>query len=245
MNKSLKFICAVLTAGLPTRCKPDHREQSSADSDHAIDTIKAGLLLTLAYKIKRDKELDSLYAVIDEGLLNPDSIPADLLKEIDARMTGGWGDSNFPDSVSATSFLGTQGEHTYYAKNAFDFDIQTAWVEGKDDLGIGESILFHFRPFREGEPLTSVTIYNGYQRDAKSWEQNSRVKRLKMFVNEKAVAVLELEDTMQGQVFLVRVDLEANKAVVIRFEILEAFAGSKWRDTAITQILFDGEWQGI
>lgn len=245
MNKIVKGFLITAMAGTLVQCTTGKKGNPTSAPGVSIDTLRAELLLTLADKNKRNKELDSLYAVIDEGLIDTDTIPGDLLNDIYSRMTGGWGDSNYPDSVSATSFLAAQGQNSYLPKNIHDFDINTAWIEGKEDLGIGESISVHFRGFREGEPLTSVVIYNGYQRDTKSWEQNSRVKKLRMYVNEMVVAILEMEDTMQGQKFNVRVDTQGDKPIVIRFEIVEAYQGSRWKDTAITQIEFDGEWQGI
>lgn len=247
-KKKHKILLLLMVAILVYQCQPpqkDEQTESSSGETGQIIELEPELLPTLAEKIKRDRELDSLYALIDEGTLKDTEVSDELLREIDQRMVGGWGDSNFPDSISASSFLPAQGEHTYVPKNAYDFDIQTAWVEGKDDLGIGESVLFHFRPFREGEPLTSVTIYNGYQRDVKSWEQNSRVKALRVLVNGEPIAMLNLKDTMQGQKFGLRVAPQGDKPIQITFEIVDVHPGTKWKDTAITQIIFDGEWQGI
>ncbi|MGE0589564.1 MAG: hypothetical protein AB7O48_13390 [Cyclobacteriaceae bacterium] len=248
-KKKHKTLLLLLVTILVYQCQPPQKDETQTESSSGetgqIIELEPELLPTLAEKIKRDKELDSLYALIDEGILKDTEVSDELLREIDQRMVGGWGDSNFSDSVSASSFLPAQGEHTYVPKNAYDFDIQTAWVEGKEDFGIRESISFHFREFRAEEPLTSVTIYNGYHRDAKSWEQNSRVKALSVLVNGEPIAMLNLRDTMQGQKFGLRVAPQGDNPIQITFEIVDVYPGAKWKDTAITQIIFDGEWQGI
>lgn len=249
-KKQRKIFVLLVAAVFVFRCQPAQKEEANgeellSETEQEIPALEPYLLPTLADKIRRDKELDSLYALIDEGILKDTEVSDELLHEIDQRMIGGWGDSNFPDSVSASSFLPTQGQHTYVPKNAYDFDIQTAWVEGKEDFGIGESISFHFSKFREEEPLTAVTIYNGYHRDVKSWEQNSRVKAFKVFVNGIPVAMLNLKDTMEGQKFNLSVAPQGDNPIQVAFEIVEVYPGTKWKDTAITQLIFDGEWQGI
>lgn len=248
MNKMFfRFFLFSAFGILLLQCQSEQKKETELPSSSTpqMVTLAPELGLTLGALKNRGRQLDSLYALIDEGTLKEDEVADDLVNEIYDRMSGGWGDSNFPDSIYATSVLAPQGQYTYAATNAHDFDDQTAWVEGKEDAGIGESISFYFRKFEEEEPLTSITVYNGYQRDQKSWEQNTRVKQLKMYVNNIPVAFLNLKDTMEGQKFRIQVDPQGEQSIRIRFEIVDVYPGSKWQDTAITQITFDGIWQGI
>src|SRR5689334_11638913 len=46
--------------------------------------------------------------------------------------------------VTASSSHEGEGLNKYAVSNLEDFDIDTAWIEGKPDYGIGELISFHF-----------------------------------------------------------------------------------------------------
>lgn len=152
------------------------------------------------------------------------------------------------DSLSATSILESIENTTYSAENIHDLSYETAWVEGVEGYGIGESITYHFVP--ENPRITKVIIANGYIKTEELWRENSRVKKLKMYVNNRPFAMLNLEDTRAEQSFTFepvgnadRADMEALKALpkwTIRFEIVEVYMGDKYDDTAITEIYFDG-----
>ena len=52
-----------------------------------------------------------------------------------------------------------------------------------------EYIEFYFEPF--SPRVTVIEIYNGYFKSG-AWEDNSRVKKFKLYVNNKPYAILEL-----------------------------------------------------
>jgi hypothetical protein len=84
----------------------------------------------------------------------------------------------------------------------------------------------------------------------KAWKENSRVKKLKMYIDNKPLAILNLYDTRKEQHFKFeplgysdREDWDKLKSKswwTIKFEILEVYGGDKYDDTAITEIYFDG-----
>ena len=94
--------------------------------------------------------------------------------------------------------------------------------------------------------ISRIYIFNGYVKSNKSFIENSRVKKLKMYVCGKEYAILNLEDTSSQQIFKILPiryeDLKQintyNGELVIRFEIMEVYPGTKYKDTAITEILF-------
>jgi hypothetical protein len=127
---------------------------------------------------------------------------------------------------------------TYDARNIHDFDLRTAWVV--PNYGIGEYVTYTFEP--NNPRITNVIVVNGYIKSEKAWLENSRVKKLKMLVNGKPKAILNLADRRQEQIFefepLGRFD--DKNSWTLTFEILEVYKGEKYEDTAITEIFFDG-----
>lgn len=152
------------------------------------------------------------------------------------------------DTQTASSELNSLKEINYSASNAHDLNYKTAWVEGVPGYGIGEFLTYHFPP--ENPRITKVIVVNGYVKSKKTWTENSRVKTLKMYLNDKPFAILNLEDTRQEQEFKFepigngdRSDwkkLKSLPAWTIKFEIMDIYKGDKFDDTAITEIYFDG-----
>ncbi|WP_165395994.1 hypothetical protein [Flavobacterium sp. J27] len=152
------------------------------------------------------------------------------------------------DTISASSALKTNKEINYIPKNIHDLNYKTAWIEGVPGYGIGETITYHFPP--ENPRITEIIIVNGYVKSDKSWRENSRVKKLKMYLNDIPFALLHLEDSKNEQSFYFdplgnsdRNDfnsLQKQPWWTITFEIVEVYKGEKYDDTAITEIYFDG-----
>lgn len=154
------------------------------------------------------------------------------------------------DSVgnTATSSLKPYKGITYGAENIHDLDYQTAWVEGVPGYGTGEKVTYHFPP--QTPRITDIIIINGYVKSEKAWKENSRVKTLKMYLNDQPYALLHLEDSRNEQYFTVtpignadRENWEKLTALPwwsATFEIIEVYPGEKYDDTAITEIYFDG-----
>ena len=132
--------------------------------------------------------------------------------------------------LKASSTLANQGKNNYDIKNINDNNPMTAWVEGKADYGIGE--------FFEIKAAGINTIYNGYQSSPKSWIENSRVKKFKVYKNNVAICYLELTDEMGRQSFELpgHNNYNIEKEYVFKFELLDVYKGSKWKDVASSEI---------
>ena len=138
--------------------------------------------------------------------------------------------------IKASSSLGD----SYKAEFANDLSYKTAWVEGKKDEGIGEYLEYYFK--NDSPRITEIIISNGYMKSEETWKNNNRVKKLKLYVNDVPFGILNLKDSRTDQYFEIGT-LGHNKNrtdLILKFEILEVYKGSKYNDTAITEIYFDG-----
>jgi len=152
--------------------------------------------------------------------------------------------AGFTHTEDASSHLPRRGSLSYDAARAHDRNLETAWVEGKEGDGIGESLVYTIDTSRRrGDDLLKVTglrIYNGYRKSRELWQDNSRVKRLRMYVNGKPYAIINLEDSYNYQdVEVGAVELKP-KRTILKFEIMEVYKGRKHTDTAITEIELNG-----
>lgn len=73
------------------------------------------------------------------------------------------------------SALAPQAENNYDVRDAHDFSLKTAWVEGTKGQGIGEYIEHYFEP--NSPRVNQIEIMNGYDKSEASWRNKSRVKR--------------------------------------------------------------------
>ena len=138
----------------------------------------------------------------------------------------------------ASSYLRSQGSHNYKPKNLHDFNHETAWVEGVKGYGIGEWVKYSFPAQRT--KVTRITILNGYVKSDKAWRENARVKRLKVYYNNRAIYILELQNSRTVQIFNVDTLGSDYHNWDLKFEILDVYPGTKYKDTAISEILFQG-----
>lgn len=166
----------------------------------------------------------------------------------------------FEQEATATSELASANGR-YSAENVLEQSRMSAWAEGVDGHGIGESITY--RQAHAGslnhkwealgpeyrEPVvdgfmryTEICIVNGYAKDVKTWEENGRIKTLLMYVEDNLYARLELEDTILPQYFaLPEDDIKVlNGGVLeVRFEIAEVYPGTVYEDTCLTGLIME------
>lgn len=142
--------------------------------------------------------------------------------------------------VVASSSLKPQGRANYKAANINDRNEKTAWVEGVKGYGIGQWVMF--QGLSEDIQITSINILNGYVKSDKAWRENARVKYLKVYCNNKPICIFELKNSRSIQSFDVKDLLDDYLVKTLKFEILDVFPGTKYQDTAITEIYFDG-WE--
>ena len=192
---------------------------------------KIGSILLLSILILPEINYSQIHTIYAEGgfIVNWDEVE----KEVNnpnydgLPMLYGSGCTEGPSLSNASSTLSSQGESHYYSENTHDWDPRTAWIEGKSDYGIGEY-------FEVNIPYggSNIIIFNGYQKSYSTWKNNSRVKKFKVYGDNKPICYLILNDKMGYQSFTLRDD----DYEIFRFEIVEVYKGDKWKDVAISEI---------
>lgn len=178
-------------------------------------------------------------------------------------MAGGW------LRIEASSELAST-DNRYAAENLKYFrGRKYTWAEGVEGSGIGESITYrdsmywHIPNVWEGlksrawdEPkrdeygclpdgykhYVEICIVNGYAKNQKTWEENGRIKRLLMYVEDEPYAYLELEDTIYPQYFLLPPDdikVAEGDEITFRFVIEDVYPGTLYEDTCLTGLVME------
>ena len=169
----------------------------------------------------------------------------------DERLTLGcsvWcGCDRYVCEVKASSVLAPQGKTSYDASHLAIDDRENIWAEGVDGYGIGESIEIKQMYLGTGHAeltLYSMCIVNGNAKSATKWQENSRVKSMKLYYEGEYLGDIELEDTIKPQY----IDLSPLNIKVgngfdahFKFEITDVYKGSKYDDTCLTGIIIDYE----
>ena len=150
------------------------------------------------------------------------------------------------ESVETSSSLPKQGAVSYAASNIHDFTYRTVWAEGAKGYGIGEYITYTFK--EEAPRITNILVANGYVKNQTAWEENSRVKTMDVFINDKPFATLHLKDERSEQRFEfdpIGIGPHSGKAREgktwkLRLVITDVYKGTKYDDTVISELYFDG-----
>lgn len=141
----------------------------------------------------------------------------------------------------ATSTLKAQKGNSYNPENLGDNLLKTAWVEGSKGQGIGEKIIINMKLTKEMKniPFRGIEFVNGYAKNRKIWSMNSRVKVLKLYQNNQPKFLIELLDIKEPQEVSFK-PIMINFGDKIILEIKEVYHGSKYEDTAISEINLHG-----
>lgn len=207
------------------------------------------------------KACEAIWERMSKGLKKEDLTQeekAELDKIVDETMTNYWdiegqgcswycGGGSFKETAS--SYLADQGSINYRAENAMDLNYKNVWVEGVPGYGVGEYLEYSFY---QGRPrITEIIVVNGHVKSETAWRNNSRVKKLKMYIKNKPYAILNLTDQRAAQHFKVapigkldkNIDYVTSKSLppwTMKFEIMEVYPGDKYEDTVLSEIYFDG-----
>ena len=127
-----------------------------------------------------------------------------------------------------SSVLAPQYGFTYRPKNLVDTDLKTAWVEGKPGNGEGENLVVELSGSRT---VTAIQVMNGYHKNEKLFLANSRVHTAELQFSNGQQRTLTLADAPGVQTF----EVGEQKAEWVRFTIRTVYAGTKYKDTAITE----------
>jgi len=244
---------------------------TSSISAQTIKTVNAKVLENTVFNDESPdyKKYSSIIEKLNEGEKSLDGLSKEeirLMKKYDPYYPEGYNEMEAAWSVlgpgcswycgaqyetKVSSSLTSQGENVYTAQSVSDDDVRTAWVEGAKGYGIGEYVEFIFN--YNAPRATSVTISNGYNKNSPTWKNNSRVKTLNVYENDKLLMVVNLADTRDLQKFDLPHPIPNRKGedgmsqhdenkppVRLKMMISEVYKGDKYDDTAISEITFDG-----
>lgn len=121
---------------------------------------------------------------------------------------------------------------THSADRIIDGQMRTAWVEGAEGQGYGESVTIEFDSICA---VSQISIASGYQLDETRYTINSRPKQLELIFSNGDSVILSLEDTMGIQNFTF---IEPVETEFVTFVILDVYPGSLCEDTCITDVSF-------
>jgi hypothetical protein len=173
--------------------------------------------------------------LIKAEVLEPISPKEDISQSCSLGCALGW-------KVSASSTLKSQRGSHYGVKYIDDGLIRTAWVEGAKDYGVCEYITFNFPKSKwvyiSGDKINfnGFRVVNGYLKNPRTWKQNSRVKIMRIYLQEVPLYDVLLDDSMTLQeVRFDSVYIKPNDAVKV--EIRDVYKGSRFSDTAISELV--------
>lgn len=141
--------------------------------------------------------------------------------------------SGLPANLCVSSVLEPQFGNRYGGSNVIDNNRATAWVEGVDGGGIGQSLMVTFDGLRK---IDLVKIVNGYAKNSEIFLKNNRVRQLVVETSGGLRQVVTLMDRDQRQTL----DLpDLGEIGWISFEINSVYPGTKYDDTAISELQFE------
>lgn len=138
-------------------------------------------------------------------------------------------------TVCASSVLPKWRDVTYGPANMFDDRLETAWVEGVDGVGAGEELTLIFDDDRL---VSGISFLNGYHKSNDLFQKNGRITAIDVETSSGAQLTAEVADDPGEQV---RTFEQPIRLKWITIRIASAVAGSKYTDTAISEmrVLFE------
>ncbi len=132
-----------------------------------------------------------------------------------------------------SSILAPQHGNSYGPANLYDGNPATAWVHGSRGPGIGATITVSFEKRRS---VKGISLINGYAKNADIFAKNSRVRRIELVFSGGETRSLTLPDDRQRRSIRLAASVEAEW---VQVRIAEVYPGSKYVDTAISELQID------
>lgn len=157
----------------------------------------------------------------------------------DGRILDQWRNGVVPDEsirwerARASSVL-EGNEARYGAMNILDRNPNTAWSEGAEGYGIDEWVQVE----RDGlADISEILIANGYHKSQETFDNNGSLKSFRLDFSQGQYIYYEVDENKAGSKHIRIVFDRPISTDFIRLTILDVFAGSKYEDTCITDIV--------
>jgi len=135
-------------------------------------------------------------------------------------------------SAKASSILVEPGKPVDYLgpEKAIDGDLTTAWVEGADGSGIGESLTIDF-----GEAITveDIGVMPGFSKDPAVFWGNNRVELARFEFSDGTMMTRSFNDKPELMIFELANPIKADSVTIT---ILNVYTGDSWNDTCISEV---------
>lgn len=131
--------------------------------------------------------------------------------------------------TSASSTLSHE-KNRYAVENLMDGDPATAWCEGSEGNGEGESITFRIEPKENEYPCSveGIAIVPGYAKSAQTYLKNGRVTRLRIEECDDPSSYAELRWQAQDRFEQSAVFIDTDYASIVPTGPLVEAKGGKW-----------------
>lgn len=138
-------------------------------------------------------------------------------------------------TVCTSSILPQWRKVTYGPANMFDDRLDTAWVEGVDGVGVGEQLTI---AFDEERLVSGISLLNGYHKSNDLFAKNGRITEIYLDTSDGQQLTTQIADDAGEQV---RSFDRPVRLKWISIQIASAVAGTKYTDTAISEmrVLFE------
>lgn len=136
-------------------------------------------------------------------------------------------------SATASSYLSEPNLNLYHTPDrTVDGSLSTAWVEGLDGDGLGESITF---TFDRTCLFSGMWINAGYQKSENLYRMNNRPATLTLTFSDGTEQTVSLQDVNGRQDIPFSFPVEAES---VQLTITSVYAGNTYADTVISEISF-------
>ena len=148
------------------------------------------------------------------------------------------------DSIKSSTNCNYLDKEKISINRIHDSDYGTAWINSDQDKSKYIEYVFNEKSAKFAE----IVIVNGNVKNDSLWNEYSRAKKIKMYLNDIEFKILQLADTKDEQVFRFEPigvktkpkSKSKNKQWFVKFEIIDFYQGKK-QNIAISEIYFDGD----
>ncbi len=176
------------------------------------------------------------------------------LTEVSARQSGGCAHLLIGFDYQASSTLESSDQTDYAPFRMADGRSDTAWVEGVEGHGVGETLALDLHAVRQQrlddgsddipmpEPIEALVLeglqlVNGYPKSERLYAANGRVARLELALDGVAVGSWTLADHPRPQAIAFDPPLLLQRSERLQFTLAETVPGERYSDTAIAELL--------